>query len=257
MKRLGALIYGIVCYEFFFATFLYNIAFLTNRIFMKTVDSGTAPRWEVAVATNLALLGVFAVQHSVMARPAFKRWWTQFVPAPVERSTYVLFSSLAFVLLFYAWQPLPTVVWSVEGEIARDAAWALFGVGVAIVLYATFLIDHFDLFGIRQVVLYFTGRDYSEKTFVTPALYKHIRHPLYVGWFITFWATPDMTVGHLLLAAVATGYILVAIVFEERDLSAQLGSDYDEYRASTPMFIPRFDGLQTQPRTRPQTQKAA
>jgi protein-S-isoprenylcysteine O-methyltransferase Ste14 len=239
MKRVTALGYGTVCYLIFFGTFLYAIGFLANFGVPKTIDSGETSSLWVAIAVNLALLSVFALQHTIMARIGFKKWWTRFVPEPVERSTYVLLSSAAMILLFWGWQPMTGVVFQITGETGRAVAYALFGIGVATVLYATCLIDHFDLFGLRQVVLYFRGRDYSQKHFVTPALYKHIRHPLYVGWFITFWSTPDMTVGHFLMAAVTTAYILVAIVFEERDLGQLLGEDYQQYRESTPMFIPR------------------
>jgi protein-S-isoprenylcysteine O-methyltransferase Ste14 len=240
MKRFATLLYGIVCYAIFFGTFLYAGGFLANFAVPKSIDSGVAGSAALAVVVNLALLGVFGLQHSVMARIGFKRWWIRFVPRPAERSTYVLASSLAMVLLFALWQPLPGVVFRVESEMGRAIAYGVFVLGLGTVLYATFLIDHFDLFGLRQVVLHFRGRPYTHKKFVTPSLYKHIRHPLYVGWFITFWATPDMTVGHLLMAGVCTAYILVAIVFEERDLSTLLGAEYRAYRQRTPMFVPRF-----------------
>ena len=238
MKRLLALIFGSVSYAIFFGTFLYAVGFLGNLVVPKTIDSGEAGPALLAVAVNLGLLGLFAVQHSVMARIGFKQWWTRFVPQPVERSVYVLASSIAMLALFAFWQPLPAMVFQVESEALRTAVQVLFFGGVGLVLYSTFLIDHFDLFGLRQVVLYFRGRDYVEKQFATPSLYRHIRHPLYVGWFIVFWATPDMSVGHLLMAGVTTAYILVAIVFEERDLSTLLGADYDEWRESTPKFVP-------------------
>lgn len=240
MKRVAALTYGLVCYLAFLGTFIYAVGFLANFGVPKSIDSGTAGPWPLALAVNAALLSVFALQHSVMARIGFKRWWTRAVPPPIERSTYVLFSSAAMILLFWAWQPLPAPIFSLQSEGLRTLVTGVFLFGVATVLYSTFLIDHFDLFGLRQVVLYFRGRDYSHKNFVTPSLYKHIRHPLYVGWFITFWTTPDMTVGHLLIAVGVTGHILVAIVFEERDLVELLGEDYRRYRDSTPMFVPRL-----------------
>lgn len=240
MNRFVALVYGIVCYAIFFGTFLYAAAFLANVGVPKTIDSGIPGSAWAALGINLSLLSVFALQHSVMARIGFKRWWTRIVPQPVERATYVLASSLAMILLFWGWQPIPAVVWGFQGEIARAILYGLFGVGLATVLYSTFLIDHFDLFGLRQVVLHFRRQRYTEKKFVTPSLYKHIRHPLYVGWFITFWATPDMTLGHLLMAGVSTAYILVAILFEERDLGTLLGEEYRSYRARTPMFVPRL-----------------
>jgi protein-S-isoprenylcysteine O-methyltransferase Ste14 len=240
VKRVAVLAYGVLSYLVFFATFLYAVGFLANFGVPKSIDSGTAGPWPLAVAVNLVLLGIFGLQHSVMARIGFKRWFTRVVPEPIERSTYVLLSSAAMILLFWAWQPLPASIFSLQSEGLRTVVTGVFLLGVALVLYATFLIDHFDLFGLRQVVLYFQGRDYSYKNFVTPSLYKHIRHPLYVGWFITFWVTPDMTAGHLLIAVGVTAYILVAIVFEERDLGELLGEDYRRYRASTPKFVPRL-----------------
>ena len=250
MNRFAALLYGIVCYAIFFGTFLYAVGFLGNLVVPKSIDSGVAGAPLAAVAINLGLLALFALQHSVMARIDFKSWWTRFVPQPVERATYVLASSLAFILLFEFWQPLPGVVFTFEAEPFQTAVTGLFSLGVATVLYSTCLIDHFDLFGLRQVVLYFRGRPYTEKKFVTPMLYKHIRHPLYVGWFITFWATPEMTVGHLLMAGVTTAYILVAIVFEERDLGTLLGDEYRAYRERTPMFVPRLGRKTAQPPVR-------
>ena len=246
MQPAFALIYGIVCYVAFFATFLYAIGFIGDFVVPKTIDSGTPGPAAQAVLVNMALLAVFALQHSVMARQGFKRAWTRIVPQPVERATYVLASSAALWLLFAFWQPIPAVVWQVHG-FAAAALQALFFLGVLTVLYATFLIDHFDLFGLRQVVLYFRGTPYTEKRFATPSLYRHIRHPLYVGWFMTFWFTPVMSAGHLLFAAVASAYILVAIIFEERDLLALLGDDYRRWRERTPMFVPRVGGAQADP----------
>lgn len=249
MKRLAILVYGIVCYGIFFSTFLYAIGFLANAVVPKSIDSGDAGPALVAVALDLGLLALFALQHSVMARPGFKRVWTRIIPPAAERPTYVLASSLALLLLFWAWQPLPGLAFGVESEIGRALITALFFGGVGLVLYSTFLIDHFDLFGLRQVVLSFRQLDYEEKRFQTPALYRHIRHPLYVGWFVTFWATPQMTWGHLLFASVATAYILVAIVFEERDLSAVLGAEYREWRARTPLFVPSLRRRPSRPGT--------
>ncbi len=253
MKRIAFLAYGSLCYLVFLGVFVYAAGFMTNLGVPKSIDSGEDGPPFVALGINLALLPVFALQHSVMARIGFKRWWTRIVPQPVERATYVLASCAAMIGLFWAWQPLPQVIFSLESEVGRAVAHGVFGLGVAIILYSTFLIDHFDLFGLRQVVLYFRGRPYSEKTFVTPSLYRHIRHPLYVGWFVFFWATPDLTVGHLLLAGITTAYILVAIVFEERDLSTLLGPEYREYRERTPLFVPRLRG---EGERRPATQKA-
>jgi protein-S-isoprenylcysteine O-methyltransferase Ste14 len=250
MSRTAALIYGFVCYVIFFGTFLYAIGFLGNSVVPKSIDStqfAIVASPIAAAAINLVLLSLFAVQHSVMARPGFKRWWTRFVPQPVERSTYVLASSVVMIALFWGWQPMTAEVFSITDSTVRGIVTGIFLLGVCTVLYATMLIDHFDLFGLRQVVLYFRGRDYTEKNFVTPTLYKHIRHPLYVGWFIVFWATPDMTVGHLFMAAIVTAYILVAIVFEERDLGELLGEDYRAYRERTPMFVPRIARKQPEP----------
>jgi len=239
MTRVASLAYGAVTYAIFLAIFLYTVGFLTNTGVPKSIDSGTAGPALQAVLVNLGLLTIFALQHSVMARQGFKAWWTRIVPRQLERSTYVLASCAAFASMYALWQPLPATLWSVEEPILRGLLWGLFALGLATVLYSTFLIDHFDLFGLRQVVLYFRRSEYTEKRFSTPSLYRHIRHPLYVGWFITFWATPDMSVGHLLLASVASAYILVAIVFEERDLGQLLGDEYRSWRARTPMFIPR------------------
>ena len=239
MRRILALVYGGFCYVAFFCTFLYAIGFLANVVVPKSIDSGAAGPPGTAILVDLALLSVFAVQHSVMARRGFKRVWTRVVPKPVERATYVLASSAALWLLFAWWQPIPAVVWQVTG-FGGAALTALFFLGIATVLYSTFLIDHFDLFGVRQVVLFFRGRPYTEKRFATPSLYRHVRHPLYIGWFMSFWFTPQMSAGHLLFAAVASAYILVAILFEERDLLALLGEDYRRWRERTPMFVPRF-----------------
>jgi protein-S-isoprenylcysteine O-methyltransferase Ste14 len=240
MRRFAILTYGIVSYLAFFGVFLYAIGFVGDAVVPKTVDSGPAAPLGRALIVNLGLLTLFALQHSGMARPAFKRWLTRAVPAPAERSTYVLASSAAMVLLFAFWEPIPALVWDVQAPVARVALDALYLGGWALVLYATTLIDHFDLFGLRQVFLHFGQRPYRGKAFMTPSLYGVIRHPLYVGWLTVFWATPSMTAGHLLLAAVVTGYILVAIQLEERDLLAQLGDGYARWRESTPMFVPRL-----------------
>ena len=238
MKRTAFLVYGAISYVIFFGVFLYNGAFLANVLVPKTIDSGIPGPLLEALLINLGLLSIFAVQHTGMARPAFKRWLTQALPEPIERATYVLASSLVFIALFYLWRPMPEMVFQAESEGARTALTGLFVVGLLTVLYATFLIDHFDLFGLRQVVLYFRGRPYEYKRFSNPSLYRFVRHPLYIGWFITFWATPDMTQGHLLLAIVTTLYILAVIPIEERDLMAALGDDYHEWRARTPALIP-------------------
>jgi protein-S-isoprenylcysteine O-methyltransferase Ste14 len=235
-----ALGFGAVSYGIFFATFLYLVGFLGGFGVPNSIDAGEAGPVGVALLVNTALLLLFGVQHSVMARPGFKQWWTRFVPQPIERSTYVLASSVVLIALYALWQPIPTPVWDITGPIARTAMLMLFFGGFGLVLFSTFLIDHFDLFGLRQVVLHFRDRDYTEKHFVMPILYRFIRHPLYLGWFIAFWATPTMSVGHLLFAVIMSGYILVAIPLEERDLDDLHGESYRRWRESTPAFVPRI-----------------
>jgi protein-S-isoprenylcysteine O-methyltransferase Ste14 len=241
MSRFGkhaALVYGTVCYAIFFVTFLYLIGWVTNLVVPVSIDSGTPGSVAVALAIDLALVALFGLQHSVMARPGFKAVVTRVVPKPVERATYVLASSAAVVLMFVAWQPIPTVIWQTEGVVAIALQAGAF-VGFGIVLYSTFLIDHFDLFGLRQVFLAWRGRPYTEKRFVTPQVYRFIRHPLYVGWMIAFWSAPTLTFGHAVLASAMTAYIGIAIRYEERDLVAALGEPYRRWRAATPMFVPR------------------
>jgi protein-S-isoprenylcysteine O-methyltransferase Ste14 len=238
IRRAAALLYGTVCYAIFFVTFLYLIGWLTDLVVPVSIDSGPPGSVPAALAIDLALIALFGVQHSVMARPGFKRALTRIVPKPIERATYVLASSAVFVLLFAAWRPLPVALWQAEGAVAIALqAGALLGFGI--VLYSTFLIDHFDLFGLRQVFLAWRGRPYTDKRFVTPQVYRFIRHPLYVGWMISFWLTPALTVGHALFASAMTAYILIAIGYEERDLHASLGEPYRRWRAATPMFVPR------------------
>jgi protein-S-isoprenylcysteine O-methyltransferase Ste14 len=237
--RIAALTYGVACYSLFFATFLYLVAFLAGFAVPKTVDAGVSTDVGRAFLVNAALLALFGVQHSVMARPGFKRAWTRIVPAPVERSTYVLASSLVLVALFWQWRPIAAPVWEVESAAGRGFLYGLFGLGVATVLYSTVLIDHFDLFGLRQVALYFRRRSYSERNFVLPSLYRFVRHPLYIGWIVTFWAAPTMSAGHFLFALGMTAYILLAIPLEERDLEALHGEPYRAWRERTPMFVPR------------------
>lgn len=232
--------YGVACYAIFFATFLYTIGFLGGFAVPKTIDSGATGGLAMALAIDIALLGLFGVQHSVMARPGFKAWWTKIVPTPIERSTYVLASSLVLVLLFWQWRPLPSSLFTLDGTIGAAFAYGMFALGWFVVLYSTFLINHFDLFGLRQVFLHLRSRQAPQLPFATPSLYRLVRHPLYVGWLLCFWATPTMTVGRLLFAAVTTGYILIAIRFEERDLVAVHGKDYERYRERTPMLMPKL-----------------
>jgi protein-S-isoprenylcysteine O-methyltransferase Ste14 len=232
--------YGVMSYLIFLGTFLYAIGFVGDFLVPKSLDSAPEMPFGRALLINIALLYLFALQHSVMARPAFKRWWTKFVPQPVERSTYVLFSSLALLLLFWQWQPMGGTVWHVENSPGRLLLYSLSAFGWLLVLVSTFLINHFDLFGLRQVFLYLLGREYTSLKFAMPGPYKLVRHPLYAGWFLAFWATPTMTVAHLVFALLTAAYILIAIYFEERDLLTAHGESYAEYRRQVPMLVPRF-----------------
>jgi protein-S-isoprenylcysteine O-methyltransferase Ste14 len=237
LGRVTAFLYGVFCYVAFLASFLYAVGFLGNFGVPKSIDSGPQMPLGYALAINLALLGLFAVQHSVMARPWFKSVWACVVPPVVERSTYVLFSSLALLLLFWKWEPMGGVVWSVDNLYGRGVITALYAMGWLVVLISTFQINHFDLFGLRQVWFYLKGEPYQPLKFGTPGLYKLVRHPLYVGWLMVFWSAPVMTVAHLVFALMTTAYILVAIQFEERDLM-RLHREYVEYKKSVPMLIP-------------------
>ena len=238
LKRVLFFAYGSVSYLIFFGTFLYAVAFVGNFGVPTTLDGERTGSLWAALAVDVCLLGLFAVQHSVMARPWFKEQWTRVVPKPLERSTYVLFSSLALIFLFWQWRPLGGEVWTVESPAGRLALWALFAFGWGLVLVSTFLINHFDLFGLRQVWLYLVGRPYTHLHFATPGPYRLVRHPLYVGWFFAFWMTPTMTLAHLLFAVATTAYILIAIQFEERDLVREHGESYEAYRRSVPMLVP-------------------
>lgn len=233
-----AFVYGAVCYVVFLVSFVYAIGFVESILVPKAINDGTPVAVPQAILINVLLLGLFAVQHTIMARPGFKKWWTQFVPKPVERSTFVLAASLLLLLIFWQWRPLPAVVWHVDHPVGWFVLKGLSFAGWALVLYASFLIDHFDLFGLRQVFLHMRKRAYSHPVFASPPLYRLVRNPLMLGFVIAFWSTPYMTVGHLLFAAVTTGYILVGIQFEERDLARVLGEDYLRYRERTPMLLP-------------------
>ena len=238
MAQILTLVYGIVAYVTFLGAFLYAIGFVGNFGVPKSIDSGaTAPLIETLIV-NLLFLSLFAVQHSVMARPAFKRWWTTIVPKQVERSTYVLLASLILCGLFWQWRPLPAVVWDAQATMLGSALLGMFGIGWLIVLASTFMINHFDLFGLRQVALFFQRRPYTPVSFVTKGLYKFIRHPIMLGFVIAFWATPRMTVGHLMFAVITTVYILVALQLEEHDMLQAHPESYEQYRRQTSMFIP-------------------
>ena len=248
MSRILVPLYGAVSYVIFLASFLYAIAWLGNFLVPKTIDSGAAASLGEALVVNLALLTAFALQHSIMARPAFKRWWTRFVAPPVERATFVLFASLLLFAVCLGWRPLPSMVWQLEGA-AAIAMWALFAAGWLIVLTSTFMINHFELFGLRQVWLHARGRAYSAPHYVERFFYRFVRHPIMLGFLIAFWSGPTMTQGHLLFAITTTLYILVALQLEERDLVAEHGPSYESYRERVPMLVPGLNG--NTPRTAP------
>ena len=240
LTRSFALLYGAACYAVFLGVFVYAIGFIGGFMTPTMLDGVPTGSLSHALLVDIGLLGAFALQHSGMARPAFKRWWTQVVPEWAERSTYVLLTSVALVALFLWWEPIGGVVWSAKSYVTYIAVVSLYALGGLVLLYTTFLIDHFDLFGLAQVWQRWTGRAARPPRFHTPSLYRHVRHPLYVGWLMIFWAAPLMTVAHLVFALATTAYILLAIPLEERDLISTFGVRYIEYRKSTPMLIPRL-----------------
>ncbi len=238
MSRLVMFVYGVVCYGFFFVSFLYTIGFVGNRFVPKTIDSGSETHFVVAVFINLILVGLFAAQHTVMARPDFKKRWTRIIPKPAERSTFVLCASLLLILLLWQWRPIPMVIWRVDNVFGALILNGLFWLGWITVLLSSFMIDHFDLFGLRQVYLHLVGQKYRHGKFAKTGLYRYVRHPLMLGFITAFWATPRMTAGHLLLAAAFTVYILIGIRIEEHDLIRFLGREYKEYQRKVPMLFP-------------------
>ncbi len=240
MKRFLIFVYGVIAYAIFFVTFLYATGFVTNLVVPKSIDSGTAVPLAEALIVNVLLLSLFAIQHSGMARKVFKGWLTRYLPQSMERSTYVLAASVTLILMFWQWRPIRDVVWQVPNPELAVAVQVLSLAGIVIVLVATFLINHFELFGLHQVFNNLQGRKMPDARFKTPGLYKVVRHPIYLGFIIAFWAAPVMTVGHLLFAVVTTAYILVGIALEERDLIAQFGDEYRRYRQRVSMLAPFF-----------------
>ena len=238
MGRIAALVYGLAAYALFVIATVYAVGFVSGIAVPKTIDGGTPAPLAEALVVDLVLLAIFALQHSIMARKPFKRWWMQFVPEPVERPTYVLFSTLALILLFWQWRPIPAVVWQIGDPALAMAVQGVALLGWAIAFLSTFMISHFELFGLQQVFVYLDGRSIPNGEFRTPGLYKLVRHPLYLGFLIAFWAAPVMTFGHLLFAVATTGYVLVGVMLEERDLVDLFGDDYRAYRKRVAMLIP-------------------
>jgi protein-S-isoprenylcysteine O-methyltransferase Ste14 len=251
LRRVLFLVYGIVAHVMFVGVVVYMIGFIGNIGVPKSIDSEpTSPLW-FALLVNASLIGLFGVQHSVMARPTFKRWWTRIIPEPIERSTYVLLSNLLLALLMWKWEPMGGVIWNVTEPVTRALLVSLFLSSWLLIVFASLLINHFDLFGTRQVWLHFRGRPYTHLPFRTPMLYAYVRHPLYVGWIMAFWITPTMTVAHLVFATLLTAYILIAVRFEERNLIEAHGPAYADYRRRVGMFVPNPAIGKSEPRTEP------
>lgn len=238
MGRVISFVYGVLAHLSFLLILVYLIGFLANVGVPKSIDSGPATPFGQALAINIALLALFAIPHSVMARPGFKQWWTTIIPTHLERSTYVLISNVFVVLLLWQWRPMTEVIWNVEHPVGTVVLWGLFGLGWFVLVFASFMINHFDLFGTRQVYLHLRGEDYTLPTFKATGFYRYIRHPLMLGWLLGFWSTPQMTVGHLVFAVGTTVYILVAIQIEERDLVKFHGEAYEQYRRQVSMLLP-------------------
>ena len=238
MVRFLFFLYGLVAYLLFFAAILYGIGFVGNLFVPKGIDAGVVGPLSTAIVVNVSLLLLFAVQHNVMARPWFKDWWTRFVPRPMERSMYVAAASLILLLLYWQWRPMPEAVWHVDSSVGRGILWAFYFLGWAIVFYSSFVIDHFELFGLKQVWMHLTGREQMTAPFSERSLYRWVRHPLMLGFIVAFWSAPTMSQGRLLFAVVTTAWILVAIQIEERDLAHFLGEPYRRYRRRTPMIVP-------------------
>lgn len=238
--RIMVFLYGTISYVLFLGVFVYAVGFVGNTIVANSLDAEPRVPFWTALAVNVGLLTVFALQHSIMARKSFKKMWTRIVPKPAERSTYVLFTNAALALMFWQWQPMGGTVWEIEHPAGRAFMYGVFAFGWLMVLASTFMINHFDLFGMRQVWLHLRGKEYTPLKFRTPFFYKHIRHPLYVGWFCAFWGTPTMTAAHFVFAVMTTAYILIAIQLEERDLMNKHGRAYMQWRKKTPMFIPKL-----------------
>ncbi len=238
VSRIIVFIYCIISYLIFLITSVYAVGFLGNIFVQKSIDSVSQVPLIQGLLIDVTLLTIFALQHSIMARQQFKAWWTQFIPQPMERSTYVLLSSLALILLFWQWQPIGIIIWDINSLVGQIILYSLFALGWFIVIISTFLINHFDLFGLRQVYLYLQCKEYTHLEFKTPVLYQYVRHPLYVGWLLVFWMTPMMTVAHFIFALMTTIYILIAIQLEEKDLADIHGEKYNNYRREVPMLIP-------------------